>query len=166
MSGSAEGPAGLRGAVDSSAGLSGAAADPAGLRATADSSPELSGASLRIELFPDDLDGFVDFYTRVLGFDLVRDERDSPHPYAAVALGSVQIGAVRAWAAVDPATRNLPGGVEIVIEVDDLAAAHRRVVDGGWPLAEDLVERPWGLTDFRVLDPAGYFLRITDRPNN
>ena len=51
-------------------------------------------------------------------------------------------------------------------ELPDLAAAHRRVVDGGWPLAEDLVERPWGLTDFRVLDPAGYFLRITDRPNN
>jgi hypothetical protein len=31
------------------------------------------------------------------------------------------------------------------------------------PLAEDLQERPWGLTDFRILDPAGYYLRITGR---
>jgi len=33
----------------------------------------------------------------------------------------------------------------------------------GWPLAEDLQDRPWGLKDFRILDPAGYYLRITDR---
>ena len=30
-------------------------------------------------------------------------------------------------------------------------------------MAEDLGDRPWGLRDFRVLDPAGYYLRITDR---
>ena len=30
-------------------------------------------------------------------------------------------------------------------------------------MAEDLRARPWGLRDFRVLDPAGYYLRITDR---
>ena len=28
---------------------------------------------------------------------------------------------------------------------------------------EDLQDRPWGLTDFRILDPAGYYLRITSR---
>ena len=37
------------------------------------------------------------------------------------------------------------------------------VTAAGWPLAEDLRDRPWGLRDFRVLDPAGYYLRITDR---
>ena len=26
-----------------------------------------------------------------------------------------------------------------------------------------LQDRPWGLKDFRILDPAGYYLRITDR---
>jgi hypothetical protein len=53
--------------------------------------------------------------------------------------------------------------VELVLEVDDLGAEHDRVRASGWPLAEDLHERPWGLTDFRVLDPSGYYLRITDR---
>jgi lactoylglutathione lyase len=50
-----------------------------------------------------------------------------------------------------------------VIEVDDVVAERDRVVAAGWPLEEDLQARPWGLTDFRVLDPAGYYLRITDR---
>jgi len=35
------------------------------------------------------------------------------------------------------------------------------VVDSGWPLAEDLQQRPWGLIDFRLHDPDGYYLRIT-----
>ena len=42
-------------------------------------------------------------------------------------------------------------------------AERDRVVAAGWPLEEDLRHRPWGLTDFRVLDPAGYYLSITDR---
>jgi len=33
----------------------------------------------------------------------------------------------------------------------------------GWPLDEDLQDRPWGLRDFRILDPDGYYLRITNR---
>ena len=33
----------------------------------------------------------------------------------------------------------------------------------GIELAEDLQEREWGLTDFRMRDPDGYYLRITDR---
>jgi catechol 2,3-dioxygenase-like lactoylglutathione lyase family enzyme len=117
--------------------------------------------SLRIELFPDDLDAFVDFYTRVLGFSLTADRRASSEPYAAVTLGTVRIGAVQAPSPVDVAARSFPTGVEIVLEVPDLHAAHARVLAAGWPLAEDLREQPWGLTDFRVLDPAGYYVRIT-----
>lgn len=30
-------------------------------------------------------------------------------------------------------------------------------------MSEDLVVRPWGLRDFRVVDPSGYYLRITER---
>nr|CAA9322679.1 MAG: hypothetical protein AVDCRST_MAG46-921 [uncultured Nocardioidaceae bacterium] len=53
------------------------------------------------------------------------------------------------------------GGTEIVLEVADVRA-ERDWVAGQWPLEEDLVARPRGLVDFRVLDPAGYYLRLTD----
>jgi hypothetical protein len=35
----------------------------------------------------------------------------------------VRIGAARTWEQVDPRVRAVPAGVEIVLEVDDVAAA-------------------------------------------
>lgn len=119
--------------------------------------------TLRVEVFPDDLNAFVEFYTRVLGFSLAVDRRDSDSPYAAVECGAVRIGAALAWEQVDTDARTVPTGVEIVLEVDDVTAVHSRVREAGYPLERDLKRRPWGLTDFRVHDPAGYYLRITGR---
>lgn len=56
-----------------------------------------------------------------------------------------------------------PVGVELVLEVDDLREELDRVERAGWPLEEALQARPWGLQDFRILDPSGYYLRITER---
>jgi len=120
--------------------------------------------SLRIELFVDDLDVFVDFYTRVLAFQLADDRRDTEWPYVAVARDGVRIGAVRAGKDVDRAARMVPTGTEIVLEVDDVAAEYARVVALGHPLVGGgLQQRAWGLTDFRLHDPDGYYLRVTDR---
>ena len=38
---------------------------------------------MRLEVFVDDLDRFVDFYTRVLGFTVTDDRRRTTHPYVA-----------------------------------------------------------------------------------
>ncbi|WP_298805398.1 VOC family protein [uncultured Pseudokineococcus sp.] len=119
-------------------------------------------AALRCELFPADLDEAVRFYVDVLDFILDRDERSSTSPYVALRRGSVRIGlARRDDAAAARASRRPPTGVELVLEVADLRAAHERVVAAGWPVDEPLTQRPWGLVDFRVLDPAGYYWRIT-----
>ncbi|NLP83242.1 VOC family protein [Microbacterium sp. CFH 90308] len=116
---------------------------------------------LRIEIFPDDLDATVDFYCRVLGFTLLRDERGTAWEYVSLQLGGVRVGAARR-APADTASRRPPTGVELVLEVADLEAARARVLDSAWPLDEDLTPRPWGLTDFRLLDPSGYYWRITE----
>jgi lactoylglutathione lyase len=31
----------------------------------------------------------------------------------------------------------------------------------GWPIAEGLAAQPWGQRDFRLLDPGGYYVRLT-----
>jgi lactoylglutathione lyase len=118
---------------------------------------------LRVELFVADLDVFADFYTRVLGFAISDDRRHEEPPYVAVRRDMVRIGAVRAWAPVDRSARVLPAGTELVLEADDVAAERDRVVAQRWPLEAGLQARPWGLTDFRVYDPDGYYLRITSR---
>jgi lactoylglutathione lyase len=119
--------------------------------------------SVRFELFPTDLDRFVDFYVRVLRFEIAIDRRHEPQPYVYLKRGDVRIGALRAWEEIDPRARSVPHGVEIVIEVDDLVAERNAIVMTGYTLAEDLVERPWGLADFRLFDPDGYYIRFTTR---
>ena len=118
--------------------------------------------SLRIEIFTADLETLVAFYTQVLDFTLVRDERAAPVGYVALERGAVQIGAAYRGDPVDRSARRPPTGIELVLEVDDLMAEHDRVVAQGWPIEGPLQDRPWGLTDFRVLDPGGHYLRITD----
>jgi catechol 2,3-dioxygenase-like lactoylglutathione lyase family enzyme len=110
--------------------------------------------TLRCEIFPQDLDAAVDFYVRVLGFSIAKDQRDAPDAYVALRRGEVTIGAARREGPAVPAGRRPPVGVELVLEVNDIAAERDRVIAAGWPLEEDLQNRPWGLTDFRILDPA------------
>jgi len=119
--------------------------------------------SLRFEVFPADLDRAVEFYVRVLGFELRRDERSSASPYVFMVRGDVHVGALPGPADVEPGVRQPPVAVELVLEVDDVAVERDRVVAQGWPLHEDLQKRPWGLTDFRLLDPDGHLLRVTSR---
>ncbi|GAA2006742.1 VOC family protein [Microbacterium ulmi] len=123
----------------------------------------MTATTLRCELFPDDIGVSVAFYRDVLGFELERDERDADAPYATLRRGDVRLGLARRPPVENSSVRRPPAGVELVLEVDDLVAERARVLAAGWPLDDDLVRRPWGLTDFRVVDPSGYYWRLTDR---
>lgn len=119
---------------------------------------------IRLELFVKSVPISRDFYTRVLGFDEVSYQ---PDDYSVYRKGEVQIS-LQAWAQlpaehpVKPTENERTGlGIEIVIEVNDLDEAYARVLQEKWPLSARLSKRPWGLRDFRVLDPDGYYLRIT-----
>ena len=120
----------------------------------------LMDASLRVELFPGDVELTTEFYER-LGFQ-VTDRRTRPPRYASMRMGSVRIGVCQANP-IDPARRAHPVMTELVVEVDDVVALRDQIVDKGITLAEDLRHRDWGLVDFRVTDPDGYYLRFTSR---
>ncbi len=122
---------------------------------------------VRFELFVREMEAAVAFYIRVLGFDLIREEPG----YSSLRRGEVFLGlgpisklpAEGGYFTRDIAERQLGLGVEIVLEVDDLDAYHARVLASEYQISEPLRERPWGLRDFRVVDPDGYYLRITSR---
>jgi len=118
--------------------------------------------SLRLEIFPADLNATVRFYVDLLGFKLVADRRADALPYLALQRDEVRIGAVTVPGG-HRSQRQPPTGVEIVIEVDYLHAERDRLRHAGWPIVEDIMRRPWGLQDFRVLDPDGYYLRFTSK---
>ena len=118
--------------------------------------------SLRLEIFPADLNATVRFYVDLLGFSVAADRRSDELPYLALERDDVHIGAVAVPGGY-AAHRRPPTGVEIVIEVDFLHVERDRIRLAGWPIEEDIMRRPWGLQDFRVLDPDGYYLRFTSR---
>jgi len=123
----------------------------------------------RLELFVQDLDASIRFYEDALGFVLERREMQ----YASLRRGDAVLGL--GDVAALPETGEGPGftqqrlastvgrgaGVEIVLEVPDVDAAWAAVQRVGHTVAEPPGERPWGLRDFRVTDPDGYYVRVT-----
>jgi catechol 2,3-dioxygenase-like lactoylglutathione lyase family enzyme len=127
-----------------------------------------AGATLRLELFVDDLAASIAFYVAALGFREERREDD----YASLERGAVILGlglARRLPAAHhfgrEALQRQRGVGVEIVLEVADVDAAYRVAEASLYPVAEAPRDRPWGLRDFRIVDPDGYYLRVTSRPS-
>jgi uncharacterized glyoxalase superfamily protein PhnB len=123
--------------------------------------------TMRLELFVTDHDVAIDFYTRVLGFEVCRRDEH----YVSLACGAVTIGLGlvsdlperddgRGFSQ-DQLARARGAGVEIVLETPDLDLLHQRALDSGHRLAEPMLDRPWGLRDFRLVDPDGYYLRTT-----
>ncbi len=129
-------------------------------------STQPSGMTLRLELFVDDLDRSIEFYTKVLGFDRLEGGGD----YEPVQSGSVLIGLGPAEKLskqhyfnprLQTSRRGL--GTEIVLEVDNIQGMFDRVKASRHRIMSPLRKRPWGATDFRIADPDGYYLRITSR---
>ena len=60
--------------------------------------------------------------------------------------------------------KNAPNGVgvEIVLQVSNLASYYEQV-KSDIEIFEPIQLRPWGLKDFRIVDPFGYYLRLTER---
>jgi catechol 2,3-dioxygenase-like lactoylglutathione lyase family enzyme len=124
---------------------------------------------LRMELFVDDLDASVAFYVDVLGF---RVERRDPG-YVSIRRGSVVLGlgpvaklpehGAGAGFTRQRLAADKGAGVEIVLELDgaDEVTALYEHSRARAEIAEGLERRPWGLLDFRLTDPDGYYLRVT-----
>lgn len=120
---------------------------------------------LSYEVFHRDVDALVDFYIRVLGFQ--PPEVTAPSDYVVVHRDAVRVGCCFHDQA-ESSPRRPPNGSEIVLRVDDVRAEYDRAVNSGWPMADELQVRPWGLEDFRIFDPTGQYIRVTSfaqRPN-
>jgi lactoylglutathione lyase len=124
--------------------------------------------SVRLELFVQDMDQAIAFYTHILGFKVLRREED----YASLRNGIVILGLGPIVKLPEEsggyftrsklrAARGL--GVEIVLEVDDVHTMYEHTQSCDYPIEEPLQKRNWGLTDFRIVDPDGYYLRISSR---
>jgi lactoylglutathione lyase len=125
---------------------------------------------LRFELFVTDVPATITFFEATLG--LVPPEGWSYDAYVPLQSGPVTIGVQTAenlrpehHFSKDKLTGPRGVGVEIVIEVADVNEAFLRAVRAASELGvvcEPLVDRPWGVRDFRLIHPDGFYVRVTE----
>lgn len=122
-----------------------------------------------MELVISEMEKTLDFYA-ALGFELVwRADEPDGKSYAVVRHDAeiLQLRCRPEGLDTHEYFGNLPAGpsrgygVELVIHVANLDDMFRQMNDLDCVVA-DIRERPWGLRDFRVVDPSGYYLRITE----
>ena len=118
---------------------------------------------MAVELAVEDLDSSIRFYTDVLGFELER-RKDT---FAAMRSGNATLALVLAtWLPVthyfsqDDLRLRKGVGAHILLDVDDVQELYRRVQSIHAPIAEPLARQPWGTTDFRIVDPDGYYIVV------
>ncbi len=127
--------------------------------------PNPNSMSLRLELFTKDVAKTAAFYRDVLGFELEASEYPTYQP---VKRGNVLLG-IGLLDKLSEAHHFDPGqseiqfgyGVEIVLEVPDVTEAFEKAVNAGASISETPKDQPWGLRDFRMVDPNGYYIRVT-----
>lgn len=120
----------------------------------------------RLELFVRDLEKTLAFYREVLGLEvLARKEHAATVCVNNSKLLLTEDSRLKEDHYFD--RHSLEGrrgvGVEMVVEVDDVHAMQEQVQAAGYAIYEPLMEQSWGSTDFRVVDPDGYYVRITSK---
>ena len=104
-----------------------------------------------LRVFPilgaNDLKTSLAFYRDVLGFSIAWQWGDPPSR-AGVATGDVELQLLS-----DPRLRP-PAPGRVYIHMTGIDAFYRAVRRRGGQIHEPLVERDWGMRDFRILDPS------------
>jgi len=122
--------------------------------------------TLRFELFVEDVARSVDFYTQIMGFKVIK-ANDTYHSLnrdgVTIGIGQARHLAENHYFRPEITTQRKGLGVEIVFEVDNVEAFYHEIQASGYLIAEELTRRKHGLTDFRLVDPDGYYLRPTSR---
>lgn len=112
------------------------------------------------EIYVKDFDASIAFYTKALGFEVIRRHED----FVDLELGAVKLhlNDQEYWPLDTKPVGGVVGwGVEFVLVSEAIEAAYSRAQGSGYELASELEKQEWGKTDFRVLDPDGYYIRIT-----
>ena len=121
---------------------------------------------LFVELFVERTDGYVALLCDALGLSVTRDQDSLTVIEGGGTRFLLHVGAsdlrddhVFARPLRDGVRRGV--GVEICIGVDDIEAAFGKARVLPQFVVTPLLDQPWGLRDFRVTTPDGYYLRIT-----
>lgn len=118
----------------------------------------------RLELFVRDLKKSVNFYENILGLKLAARSETAARfdlEEGSLMLSDQSILSEDHYFGSEQLKHRKGVGVELVIMVSDIEERYERVLTKQYFIYEKLKKQPWGMTDFRLLDPDGYYIRVT-----
>lgn len=123
--------------------------------------------TIRLELFTSNIAKTVRFYQDVLGFKPLNSASSNYQPLqngkVILGIGLLESLGDNHYFNSNPSDLKFGYGVEIVLEVDDIQLIYNKVKRANAEIESELKERPWGLKDFRLIDPNGYYIRVTSK---
>ena len=119
--------------------------------------------NIRLELFVKDLQKSVDFYKNVIQLELSSQNENSAM-FKAENLNLLLtqedvISSDHYFSEIKTSQKGM--GVEIILVVPDVQSYYQRICEMQIEVESELKQQEWGMTDFRLTDPDGYYLRIT-----
>jgi predicted enzyme related to lactoylglutathione lyase len=137
---------------------------------TAEGGLDLMVRGTAVELHVPDFEPIRRYYTKI-GFEVVWERApEGKKGYLVLRMGA---NVLMFWGGNDeiynqgyfkqyPSSSPRGYGVEIVIMVEGVRSYFERVKDFV-QVVKPLKEQPWGIVDFRIVDPAGFLLRVTEQ---
>jgi predicted enzyme related to lactoylglutathione lyase len=117
---------------------------------------------LFLELDCHELSSHIDFFKAVAGFEV--NQKDGNFVTLHSERGEILLNGVGGKAKEKPDRYQGPR-VEIGIVVGDLDKAFAEAKkQTGWKIAAAIAKQSWGVRDFRVYSPEGYYIRVTEGP--
>ncbi|WP_077617523.1 VOC family protein [Bacillus sinesaloumensis] len=120
----------------------------------------------RVELYVKDIEESIKFYQDIIGLELFgRNERSARFNYDcfSLLLTSESI-LLHGHYFNQKAKSNVKGnGFELIIVVDALEKVYQRCLNSDYPIEVEVEKYPWDMRGFKIVDPDGYFLRITSK---
>src|SRR5699024_8959544 len=116
--------------------------------------------SARMLLRPSDLAASQHFYRDVLGLAVAREFGDLAQPGMVFFMGN---SLLEVSGADGDARRE---GLQLWMQVRDVAAEHRRLVDAGATILREPRSEPWGLIEMWIADPDGVHIVLVEIPDD
>ncbi|MCU1606526.1 MAG: Glyoxalase/bleomycin resistance protein/dioxygenase [Modestobacter sp.] len=113
--------------------------------------------SSRLLLRPADPDRSRRFYRDVLGLAVAREFGPPEHPGTVFFLGNGLLE-------VSGTSTEPSRGLELWLQVRDLAAEHERLLTAGVPVVRGPRREPWGLDEMWIADPDGVRIVLVEVP--
>ena len=126
----------------------------------------MNAVLFRVELYVSDIERSYCFYKEILGLELFgRNEKSLRFNYESFSLliASHDLLESNHYLKRERNVGSVGGGVELIVVVPSIEDIYRNCQEKRYPIEVGIESYEWGMRGFKLVDPDGYFIRVTSK---